>query len=157
MAWFFFTNESTKNSWNQLVNIASLPEAGLQQLHPGERQGVSSRWITVNQAFSGAGAKEDHMNLSLYHKFVWDIMNICHLATLHTCTSHFPSCTISQMIFLAASYDILGISKEINYLKEMTLTRATGYLMWNINQIWSFTGHCHYHWTKREKLERHCN
>lgn len=39
----FFTNESTKNSWNQLVNIASLPEAGLQQLHPDERKGVSSR------------------------------------------------------------------------------------------------------------------
>jgi len=36
-------NESTKNSWNQLVNTASLPEVGLQQLHPGERQGVSNK------------------------------------------------------------------------------------------------------------------
>lgn len=36
-------SESTKNSWNQLVNMASLLEAGLQQLHPGERQGVRNK------------------------------------------------------------------------------------------------------------------
>jgi len=36
-------------------------------------------------AFSEAGARAGNMNLSLIHKFVTDIMDICHLlATFHT-------------------------------------------------------------------------